>query len=123
MGMALHPLNVITGPSIGQQGHPYSHVPTSGCPLYAVLMCATFVGQVWTTLAPMAYTAAGALATSFTQQSMRSLASAKIAVHLEPAEICIAHGKQTGGATVMPWHMGRILIWDVTFPNTFAPSH
>ena len=53
----------------------------------------------------------------------RALASAKIAAYLELASICIADGKRPEGATVMPWHKDRILIWDVTCPKTFAPSH
>ena len=41
---------------------------------YAVVMYATFVEQVWTALAPMAYTAVGPLTTTpATQQLMRSL--------------------------------------------------
>ena len=27
------------------------------------------------------------------------------------------------GATVMPWKTGRVLVWDVTCPDTYAPSH
>ena len=34
-----------------------------------------------------------------------------------------ADGKQPDGPTIMPWQRGRILIWDVTCPDTFAPSH
>ena len=53
----------------------------------------------------------------------RSLATAKIAAHLEPAGICRADGKRPDGATVMPWKSGRVLVWDATCPDTFAPSH
>ena len=53
----------------------------------------------------------------------RSLATAKIAAHLEPAGICRADGKRPDGATVMPWKGGRVLVWDATCPDTFAPSH
>ena len=53
----------------------------------------------------------------------RSSTSAKIAAHLEPVGICTADGKRPDGATIMPWRSGCILIWDVTCPDTFAPSH
>ena len=44
----------------------------------------------------------------------RSLASAKIAAHLEPVGICRADGKRLDRATVMSWQSSCILIWDVT---------
>ena len=53
----------------------------------------------------------------------RSLASAKVSAHLEPAGICRSDGKRPDGATVMPWRSGRVLVWDATCPDTFAPSH
>ena len=53
----------------------------------------------------------------------RSLASAKIAAHLEPVGICRADGKRPDRATIMSWQSSCILIWDVTCPDTFAPSH
>ena len=53
----------------------------------------------------------------------RSLGSAKIPAHLEPAGICRSDGKRPDGATVLPWKSGRILVWDATCPDTFAPSH
>ena len=53
----------------------------------------------------------------------RSLGSAKIAAHLEPAGICRSDGKRPDGATVLPWRSRRILVWDTTCPDTFAPSH
>ena len=52
----------------------------------------------------------------------RSLASAKISAHLEPVGICRADGKRPDGATVIPWKSGKVLIWDVTCPDTLAPS-
>ena len=52
----------------------------------------------------------------------RSLGSAKIPAHLEPAGICRSDGKRPDGATVLPWRSGRILVWDATCPDTFAPS-
>ena len=53
----------------------------------------------------------------------RSLGSAKISAHLEPVGICSSDGKRPDGATVLPWRSGRILVWDATCPDTFAPSH
>ena len=53
----------------------------------------------------------------------RSLATAKIAAHLEPAGICQEDGKRLDGATVMPWKGGQVIVWDATCPDTFAPSH
>ena len=53
----------------------------------------------------------------------RSLATAKIVAHLEPAGICRAGRKRLDGANVMPWKSGQVLVWDTTCPNTFSPSH
>ena len=52
-----------------------------------------------------------------------SLATAKIAAHLEPAGICWADVKRPDGTTVIPWKGGRIFVWDTTCPDTLAPSH
>ena len=53
----------------------------------------------------------------------RSLTSAGVPSHLEPNSICRSDGKRPDGATVMPWKTGRVLVWDVTCPDTYAPSH
>ena len=53
----------------------------------------------------------------------RSLASAKISAHLEPVGICQADGKQPDSTSVMPWRSGRVLVWDATCLDTFAPSY
>ena len=55
----------------------------------------------------------------------RSLGAAKISAHLEPVGICRSRSdrKRPDGTTVLPWRSGRILIWNATCPNTFAPSH
>ena len=52
-----------------------------------------------------------------------SLATAKIAAHLEAAGICRADVKRPDGTTVIPWKGGRLLVWDATCPDTLAPSH
>ena len=53
----------------------------------------------------------------------KSLRSAKILAHLEPVGICRSNGKRPDGATILLWKSGRILVWDTTCPDTFAPSH
>ena len=53
----------------------------------------------------------------------RSLASTKTSAHLEPVGICRSDGKRPDGTTVLPWKKGRILVWDATCPDTFAPFH
>ena len=53
----------------------------------------------------------------------RSLAAVKISTHLEPTGISQSDGKQPDGANIVTWKGGRVLIWDATCPDTFAPSH
>ena len=53
----------------------------------------------------------------------RSLASAKIPSHLEPTGISSSEGKRPDGITVVPWKRGRVLVWDATCPDTYAPSY
>ena len=53
----------------------------------------------------------------------RSLTSVGVPSHLEPTTICRLDGKWPDGATVMPWKSGRVLLWDATCPDTYAPSH
>ena len=53
----------------------------------------------------------------------RSLAAVKIPAHLEPTGISRSDGKRPDGATIVPWKGGRVLVWDATCPDTFAPSH
>ena len=52
----------------------------------------------------------------------RALTSAKVLSHLEPSGLHRADGKHPHGITVVPWN-GKLLIWDVTFQDTFAPSY
>ena len=53
----------------------------------------------------------------------RSLASAKIPSHLEPTGISSSDGKRPDGITIVPWKSGRVLVWDATCPDTYAPSY
>ena len=32
-------------------------------------------------------------------------------------------GKRPDGATTVPWERGKLLVWDVTCPDTLAPSY
>jgi len=53
----------------------------------------------------------------------RSLASAEIPSRLEPSSLSRSDDKRPDGMTLMPWKQGRCLVWDVTCPDTLAPSH
>ena len=53
----------------------------------------------------------------------RALTSAGMPSQLEPTGICLSNGKRPDGATIVPWKTGRVLVWDATCPDTFAPSH
>ena len=52
----------------------------------------------------------------------RSLTSAVVRSYLKPSGICLSDGKRPDRATVISWKTGRVLVWDATCPNTFAPS-
>ena len=53
----------------------------------------------------------------------RSLASAHILSLLEPTDRCALDGLRLDGITLVPWKRRKALIWDVTCPNTYAPSY
>ena len=53
----------------------------------------------------------------------RSLAAAKILLHLEPIGISSSDGKRPDGITIVPWKSGRVLVWDATCPDAYAPSY
>ena len=52
-----------------------------------------------------------------------SLEAAKIHCHLEPSGLYRSDEKHSDGASVVPWQMGNILVWDATYLDTFATSH
>ena len=53
----------------------------------------------------------------------RTLVSIKIPCHLEPSGLFRSDGKRPDGASISPWKGRKVLIWDVTCPDTLAPSH
>ena len=53
----------------------------------------------------------------------RSLSSAKVPSRLEPSGLYRSDGKRPDGITVVPWKDGKLLVWDATYPDTFAPSY
>ena len=54
---------------------------------------------------------------------MRALTSAKVPSRLEPSGLHRADAKRPDGIAVVPWRSGKLLIWDVTCQDTFAPSY
>ena len=53
----------------------------------------------------------------------RALSSANVPSQLEPTGLDRADGKRPDGITMVPWSNGRLLVWDATCVDTFAPSH
>ena len=53
----------------------------------------------------------------------RAFASAKIPSRLEPSGLYRSDGKRPDGMTLIPWKRSRILVWDATCWDTFAPSN
>ena len=52
-----------------------------------------------------------------------ALSTAKIPSRLEPSGLYRSDGKRPDGASVVPWKSGKLLVWDATCPDTFAPSY
>ena len=52
-----------------------------------------------------------------------SLTSAKIPARFEPSGLYRSYGKHPDGISVVPWKSGKLLVWDATCPDTFAPSY
>ena len=42
---------------------------------------------------------------------------------MEPAGLSRSDGKRPDGLTLVPWSRGRPLVWDLTVPDTLAPSY
>ena len=53
----------------------------------------------------------------------RALSSANVPSRLEPTGLDRADGKRPDGITMVPWSNGRLLVWDTTCVDTFAPSY
>ena len=53
----------------------------------------------------------------------RALSAAKIPSRLEPSGTYRRDGKRPDGITMVPWEYGKLLVWDVTCTDTFAPSY
>uniref|UniRef100_A0A2H1VRU3 SFRICE_019335 n=1 Tax=Spodoptera frugiperda TaxID=7108 RepID=A0A2H1VRU3_SPOFR len=53
----------------------------------------------------------------------RALASAGVPAVLEPNGLVRDDGKRPDGMSLLPWKMGRPLVWDATCVDTLAPSH
>lgn len=53
----------------------------------------------------------------------RALASINIPAVLEPPGLARDDGKRPDGMTLIPWQVGRPLVWDATCVDTLAPSH
>lgn len=56
----------------------------------------------------------------------RALAAAKISsiqTGSKPSGLCLypSNGKRPDGITVVPWKIGKLLVWEATCPNTFCP--
>ena len=57
------------------------------------------------------------------EEIKRALGTAKIPSHLEPSGLYRTDGKRPDGASIMPWRGGKVLVWDVTCPDTLAPLY
>src|SRR5208282_5240566 len=53
----------------------------------------------------------------------RSLVSASVPAVLEPPGLDRGDGKRPDGMTLLPWKLGKALVWDVTCVDTLAISH
>ena len=53
----------------------------------------------------------------------KALVAAQVPSRLEPPGISWSDGKRPDGVTVVPWKSGRMMVWDVTCPDTFAVSY
>ena len=53
----------------------------------------------------------------------RSLEAAKIPACLEPSDIYRSDGKHPDRTSIVPWKSGRVLVWDITCPDTLALSY
>lgn len=52
-----------------------------------------------------------------------ALSSAKVPSRLEPSDLNQSDRKCPDSVTILSWNCGKLLIWDVTCPDTFTPSN
>ncbi len=53
----------------------------------------------------------------------RTLTSAHVPSRREPLGLHRSDGKRPDGVITVPWKCGKLLVWDATCPDTFAPSY
>ena len=53
----------------------------------------------------------------------RAFGASRIPSQLEPSGISRSDGKRPDGATLVPWKCGKLLVWDATCVDTYAPSY
>jgi hypothetical protein len=53
----------------------------------------------------------------------RAMQRAQIPSTKEPVGLSRSDGKRPDGVSLIPWARGRCIAWDVTSPDTLAPSH
>jgi len=53
----------------------------------------------------------------------RAMLRAQVPSCKEPPGLSRSDGKRPDGVSLIPWSRGRCVTWDVTSPDTLAPSH
>ena len=53
----------------------------------------------------------------------RALSSTSVPSRMEPAGISHSDEKRLDGISLVPWERGKLLVWDVTCSDTYAPSY
>ena len=53
----------------------------------------------------------------------RALVAAHVPSCLEPSGLYRSDGKRPGGASIVHWKCGQLLVWDAMCTDTFAPSY
>ncbi len=51
------------------------------------------------------------------------MSAADLACRRKPSGLSCSDGKHPNGVMLVPWKSGRLVVWDTTCPDTFAPSH
>jgi hypothetical protein len=53
----------------------------------------------------------------------RAFGAPRIPSRLEPSGISRSDDKRPDSATLVPWKCGKLLVWDATCVDTYAPSY